>query len=118
MDYNPYLRVFDGDYGDHMGTEKPRDTYIQIVLSVTLGIGAFLTFCVLRPRWTALYAARKKQKSEATALPELPKTLFGWIPALWRITDQQVLASAGLDAFVVYFTMKEVLQNGMTDKSV
>lgn len=27
--------------------------------------------------------------------------MFGWIPALWRISEQQVLAAAGLDAYVV-----------------
>lgn len=35
------------------------------------------------------------------ALPALPDTFFGWIPALYRVTEEQVLASAGLDAFVV-----------------
>lgn len=55
---------------------------------------------MLRPRWTGLYAARKKQKDEAISLPQLPDTFFGWIPVLWRITDEQVLASAGLDAYV------------------
>ncbi|TKA72418.1 hypothetical protein B0A55_05395, partial [Friedmanniomyces simplex] len=91
----------DGDeLGKLYGTTSPRDTTIQILLSLALGIGAFLTFCVLRPRWPGLYAARKKQKNEATALPELPDTLFGWIIPLWRISEQQVLASAGLDAYV------------------
>ncbi|KKY19856.1 hypothetical protein UCDDS831_g05141 [Diplodia seriata] len=90
----------DGDLQDLFGARRPRDITIQIVLSIALGTGAFLTFCILRPRWEGLYAARKKQNDEATALPELPRTLFGWIPALWRITDQQVLASAGLDAYV------------------
>lgn len=33
-------------------------------------------------------------------LPQLPDTFFGWIPALYRVTEQQLLASAGLDAFV------------------
>ena len=55
----------------------------------------------LRPRWTSLYAARKKQKNAAAILPELPGTFFGWIPVLYRITEEEVLASAGLDAFVV-----------------
>ncbi|EMC91357.1 hypothetical protein BAUCODRAFT_39528 [Baudoinia panamericana UAMH 10762] len=82
------------------GATNPRDTTIQILLSLALGISAFLAFCVLRPRWQGLYAARKKQKDEATALPDLPSTLFGWIPTVWRITEQQVLASAGLDAYV------------------
>jgi hypothetical protein len=36
----------------------------------------------------------------SVALPVLPDSFLGWIPALYRITEQQVLASAGLDAFV------------------
>jgi hypothetical protein len=30
----------------------------------------------------------------------MPRSLFGWIPVLWRISEDQVLSSAGLDAFV------------------
>lgn len=93
--------TLDDDPTDLFGTRHPRDLTIQIIISAALGTGAFLAFCFLRPRWESLYAARKKQNDEATALPELPRSLFGWIPALWRITDQQVLASAGLDAYVV-----------------
>jgi hypothetical protein len=48
-----------------------------------------------------LYAARKKQNDAASSLPELPKTLFGWIAVLYKITEEEVLASAGLDASVV-----------------
>ncbi len=54
----------------------------------------------LRPRWTSLYAARKRRKNAAAILPELPNTFFGWIPTLYRVTEEQVLASAGLDAYV------------------
>ncbi|CAK3847839.1 Calcium permeable stress-gated cation channel 1 [Lecanosticta acicola] len=88
------------DYSVISGASNPRATTIQILLSLALGVGAFLAFCILRPRWPGLYAARKKQKCEATVLPELPDTLFGWIMPLWRINDQQLLASAGLDAYV------------------
>ncbi|KAF2280979.1 DUF221-domain-containing protein [Westerdykella ornata] len=82
------------------GTTRPRDVWIQIALSVTLGLGGFLSFCFLRPRWKGLYAARKKQTAQSTALPELPDGFFRWILPLWRITEEQVLASAGLDAYV------------------
>ncbi|KAF2185100.1 DUF221-domain-containing protein [Zopfia rhizophila CBS 207.26] len=85
---------------DVWGTARPRDTRIQIYVSVALGLGAFLTFCFLRPRWKGLYAARKKQSDRATALPELPDSFFGWILPLWRITEEQLLSSAGLDAYV------------------
>jgi calcium permeable stress-gated cation channel len=54
---------------------------------------------VLRPQWTSLYHARKKQSGAASRLPDLPKSLFGWIPVLLRINDAEVLASAGLDAY-------------------
>ncbi|KAF2134228.1 DUF221-domain-containing protein [Dothidotthia symphoricarpi CBS 119687] len=85
---------------DIWGKSRPRDVRIQIYFSLTLGLAAFLAFCILRPRWKGLYAARKKQNDLATALPELPDSLFGWIIPLWKITDEQVLASAGLDAYV------------------
>ncbi|KAI9663522.1 MAG: hypothetical protein M1831_002531 [Alyxoria varia] len=89
-----------GDYLDLVGVKDPRSLYIQIAVSCVLGLGAFLAFCILRPRWKGLYNARKQQRDQASPLPELPDTLFGWIPALWRVTEQQVLASAGLDAYV------------------
>ncbi|KAF8851454.1 DUF221-domain-containing protein [Acephala macrosclerotiorum] len=74
--------------------------YVQLVLSLALGLSAFFGFCILRPRWKSLYAARKRQKDAADALPDLPDTFFGWMPVLYKITEQQVLASAGLDAYV------------------
>lgn len=46
-----------------------------------------------------MYNARKKQSNAASRLPELPKSLFGWIPVLYGIPQEEVLASAGLDAF-------------------
>ncbi|KAL5117204.1 hypothetical protein ACEQ8H_004893 [Pleosporales sp. CAS-2024a] len=85
---------------DPYGRNRPRDIHLQLYLSLGLGVGAFFTFCLLRPRWKGLYAARKKQNDLATSLPELPDSFLGWILPLWCITDAQVLASAGLDAYV------------------
>ncbi|MCJ1319438.1 hypothetical protein MMC15_004774 [Xylographa vitiligo] len=81
-------------------THVRTDLATQATISIVLGLSAFLTFCFLRPRWTGLYAARKRQKNDAAKLPELPDTTFGWIPVLYSITEEEVLASAGLDAFV------------------
>ncbi|KAJ5104160.1 hypothetical protein N7532_004689 [Penicillium argentinense] len=81
-------------------TREQRDLYTQFVISFALGLGAFMTFCILRPKWTELYAARRRQRNAASRLPELPNSLFGWIPVLHRITDEEVLHSAGLDAYV------------------
>ncbi|PQE12695.1 DUF221 domain-containing protein [Rutstroemia sp. NJR-2017a BBW] len=76
------------------------DLIVQLVLSLSLGISAFFGFCILRPKWKSLYAARKRHVDAAANLPELPDSFFGWIPALYRVTEEQVLASAGLDAYV------------------
>ena len=65
---------------------------------------------VLRPRWSELYAARKRQKDEAAQLPELPKSMFGWMPVLYKVTNEEVLASAGLDAYVVSHLLCETIQ--------
>ncbi|RBQ74002.1 hypothetical protein FVER53590_06304 [Fusarium verticillioides] len=73
---------------------------VQLVLSLVIGVSAFLLFCILRPRWPALYAARKRRLDHHLGLPALPNSTFGWIPTLFKITEEQVLASAGLDAFV------------------
>jgi hypothetical protein len=88
-------------HNDLWGRSDPRNTRIQLYLSLALGVTAFTTFCWLRPRWQGLYAARKKQNNRATALPDLPDSFLGWVLPLWRITEEQVLASAGLDAYVV-----------------
>ncbi|KAJ5902921.1 hypothetical protein N7495_003449 [Penicillium taxi] len=85
-------------WGDQ--TKAQRDLYTQFVISFAIGLGAFLTFCVLRPKWTELYAARRRQRNAASRLPELPDSFFGWIPVLHRITEEEVLHSAGLDAYV------------------
>ena len=64
----------------------------------------------LRTRWTSLYAARKRQKNAASNLPDLPATFFGWIPVLYKITEDEVLTSAGLDAYVFLRFFKMALK--------
>ncbi|RHZ65683.1 uncharacterized protein CDV56_108778 [Aspergillus thermomutatus] len=91
-----------GDHGRKWTdqTKNQRDIYTQLVISLALGLSAFMSFCILRPKWRELYAARRRHRCAASHLPELPDTFFGWIPVLFRITEEQVLDSAGLDAFV------------------
>ncbi|KAI9850566.1 MAG: hypothetical protein M1838_005416 [Thelocarpon superellum] len=90
----------DAPYDNGRQVQDQRDLVTQVIISGLVGLAAFLTFCILRPRWTALYAARKRQKDAAASLPDLPTSFFGWIPTLYAITDKEVLASAGLDAYV------------------
>ncbi|KAK4200028.1 hypothetical protein QBC40DRAFT_280694 [Triangularia verruculosa] len=84
--------------GDEFVKPGPKDFEVQFAISLSLGLSAFLAFCILRRRWKSLYAARKRHAE--LDLPHLPDTFFGWMPALYRITEQQVLACAGLDAYV------------------
>ncbi|KAI1368738.1 hypothetical protein F5Y08DRAFT_294690 [Xylaria arbuscula] len=94
----------DDDWGECKGedalTPGSKDIFVQLVISFALGISAFIAFCFLRPRWKTLYAARKRHSNPEIALPVLPDSFLGWIPALYKVTEEQVLASAGLDAFV------------------
>ncbi|KID86465.1 hypothetical protein MGU_06277 [Metarhizium guizhouense ARSEF 977] len=76
------------------------DLKLQLVLSLVLGVSAFITFCILRPRWPSLYAARERRLDPKINLPALSNSFFGWIPQLYRISENQILAAAGLDAFV------------------
>ncbi|ROT37159.1 DUF221-domain-containing protein [Sodiomyces alkalinus F11] len=99
------MDVLKDDARDKCGGEeylKPGSTNItvQLGLSLILGVSAFVAFCILRPRWSTLYAARKRRLDPNIGLPTLPDTFLGWIPGLYRVTEEQVLASAGLDAFV------------------
>ncbi|KAI1614460.1 hypothetical protein EDD36DRAFT_229493 [Exophiala viscosa] len=92
-------------WNDQFKSTNQRDFKIQVVISLVFGLSAFLSFCVLRPKWTSLYHARKKQSGAASGLPDLPKSMFGWIPVIYRISQEEVLASAGLDAyaFLLFF---------------
>ncbi|OLL23725.1 Calcium permeable stress-gated cation channel 1 [Neolecta irregularis DAH-3] len=70
----------------------------QLAIAFALGIPAFLLFCVMRKRWDKLYnSLQDKRKSN---LPPLPESTFGWLTTVFNVTDEQVLQSAGLDAFV------------------
>ncbi|KAH6895624.1 hypothetical protein B0T10DRAFT_222577 [Thelonectria olida] len=90
----------DGDLGDSIRPQQDKSLQVQLVLSLVIGVSAFLAFVILRPRWPALYAARKRRLDAASNLPPLSDSAFGWIPQLYKVTEEQVLASAGLDAFV------------------
>ncbi|KAK3309781.1 uncharacterized protein B0T15DRAFT_424727 [Chaetomium strumarium] len=98
------MNIFEDPEGRCSGDKQVRpgktDTQVQLVISLALGLSAFLAFCTLRPRWKSLYAARKRHSNPLLHLPALPDSFFGWIPTLYKITEQQVLCSAGLDAYV------------------
>ncbi|PNY23223.1 Calcium permeable stress-gated cation channel 1 [Tolypocladium capitatum] len=81
-------------------SKTQKDLEVQLLLTLILGVSALIAFCILRPRWPSLYSARKRRLDRNVGLPELPNSFFGWMPRLYRVTEEQILASAGLDAFV------------------
>ncbi|RDA85669.1 hypothetical protein CP532_4651 [Ophiocordyceps camponoti-leonardi (nom. inval.)] len=95
-------------------SKNQKDLEVQLILSLILGISALIAFCILRPRWPALYSARKRRLDADMAPPALSNSSFGWIPHLLRVTDEQVLASAGLDAFVFLAFFKMAIRLFMT----
>ncbi|KAJ6784659.1 hypothetical protein PWT90_03222 [Aphanocladium album] len=89
-----------GDWADVSPSATRKDLLVQFTLSLILGVSALVTFCILRPRWPSLYSARKRRLHPRMDLPTLPRSFFGWMPILYNISEEQVLSSAGLDAFV------------------
>lgn len=96
-------------------SDNPRVASVQIIVSLILGLSAFFVFSILRLRYPKIYVANFSHlnlhymhSSSRQNLPRLPaRSLFGWIPILWRISEQQVLDHAGLDAvvFLGFFKM-------------
>lgn len=79
-------------------TKQPLRVFkAQLVVSIVLGLSAFITFCYLRYRWPHIYAVRLLRKKD---LKNLPNSYFGWMAALYKVTDEEILEHSGLDAYV------------------
>lgn len=76
----------------------------QLVISISMGVLAFLTFCILRCRFPNIFMARLNYLSNSDRKylpPALDRhSLFGWLGVLYKITDDEVIQYAGLDAYV------------------
>ncbi|CAH6719047.1 calcium permeable stress-gated cation channel 1 [[Candida] jaroonii] len=87
---------------------------VQIVIATILGLSAFLLFSILRKKYPKIYVANFNQVNHnylhshsRQNLPKLPLSLFGWIPVVYKVNEDQVLEHAGLDAvvFLGFFKM-------------
>lgn len=79
---------------------------IQVGISLAIGIPAFIVFCFLRTKWSKLYQ-HKRLASHPSNSPLLRDSRFMWVIDLFKVTDEQVLECAGLDAvvFLGFFKM-------------
>ena len=86
---------------------------VQVGVSSLLGLMAFVVFSILRVRYPDFYVANFSGLNYSPyfarqELPRLPsKSLFGWIPVVAKVNEQQILSCAGLDAavFLNFFKM-------------
>ncbi|GAA5863074.1 hypothetical protein JCM8547_002789 [Rhodosporidiobolus lusitaniae] len=74
----------------------------QLTLSLSVGLGAFLLFCVLRriERFKVLYAPRTLIKGFSPHEVHDQDSLFGWLLPTLRTSEFVVLQLVGLDAAV------------------
>lgn len=100
---------------DHQGYRSgARIARVQILIALFLGLSAFTVFCILRKKFPRIYVANFNQLNvnyfhsfSRQNLPRLPRSLLGWVPIVYRISEAQVLEHAGLDAvvFLGFFKM-------------
>lgn len=90
---------------------------VQILIALFLGCSAFLVFSVLRVKYPKIYVANFHHVNQnylhsisRQNLPQLPRTLFGWVPVVFLISEDQVLEHAGLDAVVFLGFFKMCIQ--------
>ncbi|KAF2968568.1 hypothetical protein GQX73_g4964 [Xylaria multiplex] len=76
------------------------DGAIWSALGTSLGITAItaLIFSLVRPYHTVIYAPKLKHADEKHAPPPIGKGFFAWIMPLWRTSEKDLVAHAGMDA--------------------
>ncbi|CAG8652215.1 10497_t:CDS:2, partial [Dentiscutata heterogama] len=79
----------------------------QLIFATAIGVTSFLLFCLLRTRWSTMFAPRSRLRLEGLAPQSLPDSFFWWIVTLFKIPESEVLDLVGLDAAVLlsFFVM-------------
>lgn len=97
--------IYDPINGPHGYRSGARIARVQVLIATFLGVSAFTIFCLLRKWYPRIYVANLNQVNyihsfSRQSLPKLPLSLFGWVPVVYKISEDQVLQHAGLDAIV------------------
>ena len=77
-------------------------------LGITVGIAVAFSF--VRPYNSVVYAPKLKHADEKHAPPPLGKGLFAWLGPLWKTSEEELVALAGLDA-VVFLRFTRMCRN-------
>ncbi|KAK2766798.1 hypothetical protein FQN54_006112 [Arachnomyces sp. PD_36] len=97
------------DEEDPQATPASLSALISTLVPVLIISAAmFLLFMILRRSQRRTYAPRTYIGSlrEQERTPDLPNTLFGWIPALFRMPDTYVLHHHSIDAYLLLRYLK------------
>lgn len=70
---------------------------VQLYTTTGLGIFFFLIFCALRYHFPLIFSVRSFRNKK---IKKLPNSLFGWIPVVISINNDQLLQVIGLDSYV------------------
>ncbi|KAI0151788.1 DUF221-domain-containing protein [Xylariaceae sp. FL1272] len=83
-------------------TTNTTDTAIWSALGTSLGFTLFTTlvFSLIRPYHTVVYAPKLKHADEKHAPPPIGKGIFAWTSPIWKVTDKDMVAHAGMDAAI------------------
>ncbi|KAI0866460.1 hypothetical protein F4860DRAFT_140837 [Xylaria cubensis] len=78
------------------------DGAIWSALGTSLGITVVtaLIFSVIRPYNTVIYAPKLKHADEKHAPPPIGRGFFAWLFPLWRTSEKDLVAHAGMDAAI------------------
>ncbi|KAF1966972.1 DUF221-domain-containing protein [Bimuria novae-zelandiae CBS 107.79] len=84
--------------------------YAAIIYAFAVSGGLFAVFLFLRPRNSRVYAPRAKHADEKHAPRPLGRKLFGFVPAIRDVKEQELVDTIGLDA-VVFLRFLRMLRN-------
>jgi hypothetical protein len=68
--------------------------------SIGITAAIALAFSFLRPFNRVVYAPKLKHADERHAPPPLGKGVFAWVGPLWKVTEADIVALAGMDAAI------------------
>ena len=58
-----------------------------------------IVFIIIRTRFKRIYEPKTYLGDEERRVKPLPRTLFGWLPALFRMPQEDLIRTSGLDAY-------------------
>ncbi|KAI0011558.1 DUF221-domain-containing protein [Xylariaceae sp. FL0662B] len=82
--------------------QKLQDGAIWSALGTSIGFTAFIAiaFSFIRPYNSVVYAPKLKHADEEHAPPPIGKGYIAWVVPLWKTSETDVIAHAGMDAAI------------------